>query len=253
MVDEENERKEIAIRVEDLSYEVNSLTILKGVSFTLHRGEFIGIIGPNGAGKSTLVKIIVGELRGWEGKVEIFGKIGYVPQISDLDRSFPITVEEVVMMGLYPERGVFRRYRKEDVEKVRRIMDEIGIYDAKNRLIGEISGGEYQRAMLARALVSNPDILILDEPEAGVDEMGKATFYRLLDRLRERRNMAVMMVSHDIGMVFNKCDSVMCLNKTMHCHKDTRSIVPEDLSTIFPQDFDIFIKSMKHFEREHKR
>ena len=243
---------DVLISVENLSYEVNGLIILKGVSFELRRGEFIGIIGPNGAGKSTLVKIIVGEIKGWRGKVEVFGKIGYVPQMSDLDRSFPITVEEVVMMGLYPQRGIFRRYGKQDLERVEKIMDEIGILELKDRLIGEVSGGEYQRAMLVRALISNPDILILDEPEAGVDEMGKATFYRLLDELKNKWNISIIMVSHDIGMVFNKCDSVMCLNRTMHCHKDTRSIVPEDLYTIFPQDFDIFIKGIKHFEKEHR-
>ncbi|MDK2785641.1 MAG: zinc transport system ATP-binding protein [Thermotoga sp.] len=233
------------IEVKDLTYRVRNLEILKNVTFSVEKGEFVGIIGPNGAGKTTLVKILVGEIRDYEGKVVIRGRIGYLPQTHEVQREFPMTVGEFAAMGMYG------RSRRIDWEKVRSTLIDVGISHKENDLIRNLSGGEFQRLSLARALLSEPDILVLDEPEAGVDEMGKAAFYELLNRLRKERNITVVMVSHDIGMVFRECTTVMCLNRTLHCHGPTETISPDDLKKIFT-DFDIWIRGPRHYEIFHR-
>jgi zinc transport system ATP-binding protein len=239
------------LEIEDLNYRIGSSWILKGISFQTARGEFAGIIGPNGAGKTTLIRAIVGELEGYSGHIEVTDRIGYLSQNPDRNRDFPISVLEVASMGLYRDRGLLRRLTKEDWKRLEELLETVGIADLKNRRAGGLSGGEYQRLMLARALASNPELLILDEPEAGVDEMGKASFYRLLEQLKNDKNMGILMISHDIGMVFEACDTVMCINKTLHCHTSADKISPEDLKVAFSSDLDLFIRSRDHFEREH--
>lgn len=234
------------VEVKNLTYRINDFEILKNVTFSVEEGEFVGIIGPNGAGKTTLVKILVGEISNYEGTVEVRGKIGYLPQFHQVQREFPITVKEFAAMGMYG------RHRKVDWEKVRSALKDVGILHKENDLIKNLSGGEFQRLSLARALLSDPDILVLDEPEAGVDEMGKASFYELLNRFRKEKNITVIMVSHDIGMVFKECSTILCLNKTLHCHGPTETINPEDLKKIFT-DFDIWIRGTRHYEIYHGR
>jgi zinc transport system ATP-binding protein len=240
------------LEVKNLSYNIGENIILKNVSFEIYRGTLIGIIGPNGAGKTTLVKAIVGDLEGFEGVIKSSGKIGYLPQRTDFERSFPITVKEIVAMGLYEKRGPLHYFKKEDWEEIEVLLGNVGIKKLKNRRIGTLSGGEYQRAMLARALAKQPDLLILDEPEAGIDEMGKASFYNLLDNLKKSKNISILMVSHDIGMVFDACDSILCLNKTLHCHKASENVSPEDLTKIFSPDFDLILRGKEHAKKEHK-
>ncbi|HQC14264.1 metal ABC transporter ATP-binding protein, partial [Mesotoga prima] len=189
------------LSVENLSYRIGSHWILRDVSFSISRKEFVGIIGPNGAGKTTLIKAIVGDLEVYSGKIVVSGKIGYLSQNPDRKRDFPIKVREVAAMGLYGDRGILRPFRKSDWIRVDDLLRTVGILDLRDRKAGTLSGGEYQRLMLARALASDPDLLILDEPEAGVDEMGKASFYRLLESLKNEKSIGILMVSHDIGMV----------------------------------------------------
>jgi len=239
------------LSVENLSYRIGSHWILRDVSFSISRKEFVGIIGPNGAGKTTLIKAIVGDLEVYSGKIVVSGKIGYLSQNPDRKRDFPIKVREVAAMGLYGDRGILRPFRKSDWIRVDDLLRTVGILDLRDRKAGTLSGGEYQRLMLARALASDPDLLILDEPEAGVDEMGKASFYRLLESLKNEKSIAILMVSHDIGMVFDACDTVMCINKTLHCYNDADNITPEELQSAFSSDLDFFIRSRDHFEREH--
>ncbi len=240
------------LEVKNISYSVGNNIILKNVSFDIYRGILIGIIGPNGAGKTTLVKAIVGDLEDYTGTVKLNGKVGYLPQRNDFERSFPITVREIVAMGLYEKRGPLRYFKKEDWKEIEELLSNVGIRHLKNRRIGTLSGGEYQRAMLARALAKHPDLLILDEPEAGIDEMGKASFYNLLDNLKKSKNISILMVSHDIGMVFDACDSILCLNKTLHCHKASENVSPEDLTGIFSPDFDLILRGKEHAKKEHK-
>jgi len=234
---------DFVIVVENLNYKINDTEILKNINFKVPEGDFVGIIGPNGAGKTTLVKILIGKITDFEGKVFVKGKIGYLPQLQTINREVPIKAYEFVLMGAYKN--------KQNIEKILDLLKEVGLYGKENRLVGNMSGGELQRLSLARALISEPDILILDEPEAGVDQMGKARFYELLEEFQKRLNLTIIMISHDIGMVFEKCTTVMCLNKTLHCHGPTEKIKPDELKLLFP-DFDLWIRSKNHYEKEHE-
>jgi zinc transport system ATP-binding protein len=232
---------EAVVVVKNLSVKFGEIEVLRDINFKVYRKDFVGIIGPNGAGKSTLIRSILGMIP-YEGEVILNGKVGYVPQLSSFNREFPISVYDFVRLPV----------RKEKNWKV--IVDEtltkVGLEGFGKRLVGTLSGGQYQRASLARAIVGKPDIVILDEPESGVDEMGKARFYDLLYELNEDLGITILMVSHDIGMVFEKCKTVMCLNKTLHCHGPTREIKPDDVKKLFGE-FDIWIRAHSHYEVEH--
>ncbi|MBB6062672.1 zinc transport system ATP-binding protein [Thermosipho japonicus] len=234
---------DIAVVVRDLNYLIGEKYILKNINFSIKKGDFVGIVGPNGAGKSTLIKILIGEIDNYTGEVMIKGKIGYLPQFQTFNREVPINAYQFVKMGSYKN--------KKNVKLIEKLIEEVGLSGKEKQLVGTMSGGEIQRLSLARALISEPDILILDEPEAGVDQMGKARFYELLEEFQKRLNLTIIMVSHDIGMVFEKCTTVMCLNKTLHCHGPTEKIKPDELKLLFP-DFDLWIRSKNHYEREHE-
>ncbi|WP_448374683.1 metal ABC transporter ATP-binding protein [Fervidobacterium sp.] len=235
------ENNDLVIIVANLSVKYEEIRVLENINFNVKKNEFVGIIGPNGAGKSTLVKALLGMIP-YEGQVIINGKVGYVPQLSSFNREFPITVYDFVRLPLMREKNW-----KENVDST---LEKVGLNGFGKRLVRTLSGGEYQRVALARAIVGKPDIIILDEPESGVDEMGKAKFYDLLYELNEKLGITILMISHDIGMVFEKCSTVMCLNKTLHCHGPTDKIKPEDVKKIFG-DFDIWIRSHSHYEIEH--
>ncbi|MBM7560087.1 metal ABC transporter ATP-binding protein [Marinitoga litoralis] len=228
------------ISVSDLNYTVENTEILKFINFEIKKGDFVGIIGPNGAGKSTLMKILIGEITNYSGNVEIKGKIGYVPQKDEFDKSFPIRSYEVVLMGLYKNVGLFKKYSKNHFYKVRKIMKKLEIEYLYNRNVGNLSGGEYQRLSLARALVSDPDILILDEPEAGVDSKAQSKIYSILEELN-KQGMTIILVSHDISMIVKKVKTVMCLNKTLHCHKNSVDMNSEDLKNIYSDELELLI------------
>lgn len=234
---------DIAVMVKDLNYLIGEKYILKNINFSIKKGEFVGIVGPNGAGKSTLIKILIGEIDNYVGEVMVRGKIGYLPQVQTFNREVPINAYQFVKMGSYKN--------KKNVKLIEKLIEEVGLSGKEKQLVGTMSGGEIQRLSLARALVSEPDILILDEPEAGVDQMGKARFYELLEEFQKRLNLTIIMISHDIGMVFEKCTTVMCLNKTLHCHGPTEKIKPDELKLLFP-DFDLWIRSKNHYEKEHE-
>jgi len=234
--------KEKIIAVKDLSVTLGEVEVLKDISFEISKGSFTGIIGPNGAGKSTLIKAILGFID-YGGMVVLDGTVGYVPQLSSFNREFPMNVYDFVRLPI--------RKEKNWKERVDSILTEVGLEGFGPKLVGKLSGGEFQRAALARALISKPDILILDEPEAGVDQMGKARFYDLLNSLKQEENITILMVSHDIGLIFEKCDNVMCLNKTLHCHGPTESMSIEDVKKTFGE-FDIWIRSDGHYEVEHE-
>ncbi len=236
------------IKVENLSVRFGDYYVLKNVSFEVKEGEFVGIIGPNGAGKTTLLKVIVGEIKDYTGKVEINGKIGYQPQLNTVNREFPIDVLTYVSLPLYVKK---RRWRDQEKRQAFAVLGQVGLEDKASHLVGTLSGGELQRASLARALLSDADILLLDEPDSGVDEMGKSTFYELLSDLKREKGLTIVMVSHDIGLVFKECRTILCLNKTLHCHGPTEKIKPEKLKEMFGQ-FDIWIRSDDHYEVEHR-
>ena len=228
------------IRVNNLNYKAGNNHILKDITFDIYKKDFVGIVGPNGAGKSTLIKCILDELE-YTGKVEINGKIGYVPQHDDFEKDFPITGSEVVLMGLYKNKSVFKAFDKEDEEKTKKLLKLLEIEYVFDRQVGKLSGGEYQRLMLARALIFDPDVLVLDEPEAGVDKKGQELFYKVLEKLQLEKNMTIILVSHDLSMIFKKTNRVMCLNKTLHCHKGTKEMTTEDLKTLYPDSLEMLV------------
>lgn len=221
------------VSLRNITVRYDSTTALEGASLDIYQDDFLGIIGPNGGGKTTLVKTILGSLP-HSGEVTyspaLFERghrlIGYLPQQSDFDKSFPISVIEVVMSGLQAERGFFSRYTKSDREKAMQLLDMAGIADIADRQISEISGGQMQRALLCRAVILEPKLLILDEPTNFVDNKFENELYTLLNRLNER--MAIVMVSHDLGTITSVVKSIVCVNCSVHRH-DSNIITAEQL------------------------
>lgn len=216
------------VKIENLSVEYDGKVALMGVNISFYAGDFVGIIGPNGGGKSTLIKSIMG-LIPHSGTIsfggELAGKhhIGYLPQQSLFDKSFPISVGELVLSGLQAQKR-WGRYTREDKNKVIETLELLGIKHLKDRQIGELSGGELQRALLGRAIISEPKLLILDEPANFVDNQFENELYNLLRKLNER--MAVIIVSHDVGTITSFVKSVVCVNRTVHRHA-TAELTPE--------------------------
>jgi zinc transport system ATP-binding protein len=177
--------------------------VLQNVDFTLRERDFVGIVGPNGGGKTTLLKVILGLLPPRAGEIvyHVPGKslFGYLPQNNRFDTRFPINVEEVVLSGLLSEKGLYRRYTRDDKARARALLRDYGMDDYRSTPIGELSGGQMQRVFLCRALVSMPRILVLDEPATYVDNQFESAFYALLETLNQR--LAIIMVSHDLATV----------------------------------------------------
>ena len=227
------EMKQPIITIRDLSVTYDTVRALEHVDLDIYADDFLGIIGPNGGGKSTLVKAIMGVVP-YSGDI-LFGEslmrhkkphIGYLPQISSFDKAFPISVEEVVMSGLQAERGVLRGYGKEERERVDSVLSRAHLIELKKRSIGELSGGQLQRVMLCRAIISKPKLLVLDEPANFVDNRFENELYTLLRKLNEQ--MAIVMVSHDIGTITSSVKSIVCVNRTVHRH-DSNIITQEQL------------------------
>lgn len=197
---------------------------LQHVDLEIGDRDFLGVIGPNGGGKTTLVKAILGTVP-YTGRIELApelfcGKerlIGYMPQISDFDRKFPISVLEVVLSGLQGRRGFLARYTKADRHRAQELLDMTGIGAAARNPIGEVSGGQMQRALLCRAVISEPRLLILDEPANFVDNKFENELYRTLRELNDR--MAIMMISHDIGTITSVVKEIVCVNRRVHRHR----------------------------------
>lgn len=200
------------IDVKNLSFAYNNEYILEDLSFELNEGDFLAIIGENGSGKSTLIKILLKSLKKDFGTIKILGKdienfkdyekIGYVPQVNDLSKvSFPITTREFIVMNLYKEFGPLKRPKKAQWDKVDIVLKTLGILDLKERPFRDLSGGQKQKVMIARALVSNPDIIILDEPTVGIDSKSKDEFLKLLSHLNKTHDKTILIISHEMEIV----------------------------------------------------
>ncbi|MBQ2394963.1 MAG: ABC transporter ATP-binding protein [Alistipes sp.] len=211
------------VTLRDVTVRYDDFTALEGVNLDIFEDDFLGIIGPNGGGKTTLIKAIVGALP-YSGNIDFSpslfaGKhrlIGYMPQQTSFDTTFPISVIELVMSGLQSERGFHSQYRAEDRRRANALLELAGISDLADRQIGEISGGQLQRALLCRAIIIEPKLLILDEPANFVDNRFENELYTLLHKLNER--MAIVMVSHDVGTITSVVKSIVCVNRTVHRH-----------------------------------
>lgn len=229
------------IEIKNLRVAYGSKTVLHDVNLTVYDRDFLGIIGPNGGGKTTLVKCMLGLLKPVGGEVVyhscrggVDGRkfaMGYLPQYTRIDRKFPITVEEVVLSGLSGSKPLAARFTAADRERARAVMARMGLEGLGNRAIGALSGGQLQRALLGRAVISDPEAIVLDEPNTYMDRDSAARLYELLAEINH--TCAVILVSHDIGTVLQQVKSIACVNGTLDYHPDT-GITPEWLSRHYP-------------------
>ncbi len=223
------------IEMDKVYFSYGHLDVLENVTLTVNQGDFLALIGPNGSGKTTLIKIILGLLFPQQGTVLVFGKkpsqlnslrsrIGYVPQNNTIDFHFPINVYDFVMTGRYPLIGPGRRPGRKDKEAAHNALEQVNIEPLGSMQIGKISGGQRQKMLIARALVNDPSILILDEPTTAVDVQSSENFYELLMKLRSR-GITILMVSHDVGVVAQYADRIACINKQVIIHGRPEEIV----------------------------
>ncbi|MEA2107340.1 MAG: ATP-binding cassette domain-containing protein [Bacteroidota bacterium] len=205
----------------------NDEVILNNVSLDIYDNDFIGIIGPNGGGKTTLLKVILGLIKLFKGTVKVFhsdsdkrNPIGYLPQFNKIDHKFPIKVIDIVLSGLMFGNKLFFKYSKSDYTKACDTLKHIGIGDLKNSPVGELSGGQLQKVLLARAIVSSPRLLILDEPNTYVDNQFEGELYEILNELN--KEMAIIIVSHDLGTIALYIKTIACVNRSLHYHKSNK-------------------------------
>ena len=217
-----------AIRIDNLTVKYGEILALENIFLDIKEKEYLGIIGPNGSGKTTLLRTILGLVKSFSGHVEIYGKrpghtgklIGYVPQITGLNRMFPITVKEVVVMGKLKSRiSLFHKYKNEDMNLANELLAKVGIYDLRDRLVSELSGGQFQKMLIARALAINPKILLLDEPTASVDVTSKNQIFNILEELSAE--MTIILVTHDLLAISTYVHSLACLNIRLVYHGKT--------------------------------
>lgn len=222
------------ITLDSVSVTYDGCEALHDVSLTISDGDFLGVIGPNGGGKTTLVKAILSSVP-YTGTIhfapELFDGgerlIGYMPQLTTFDRAFPISIVEVVLSGLQGRRGFLHRYTRDDRRKAHALLDRMGLASVADHPIGAVSGGQMQRALLCRAIISDPKLLILDEPTNFVDNRFEHELYQTLRELSER--MAIVMISHDIGTITSLVKEIVCVNRTVHRHHSNR-ITAEQLA-----------------------
>jgi len=212
------------IQIQDLNFSYNSQPVLRDVNLTVKQGDFVAMIGPNGGGKTTLLKLMLGLLKADSGRLRILGRspqeashrIGYVPQDVHINKNFPISALDVVLMGrLKPGRG-WSRHSQQDRQAALKALAQVEMKKFYDHRIGELSGGQKQRVFVARALVTDPQLLFLDEPTASIDTKGQNEFYSLLKELNQR--ITIIVVSHDLMVISGYIKSVICVNQRLHYH-----------------------------------
>lgn len=214
--------KKRLVKLESVNAGYGEEPVLIDIDFEIYKQDFIGIIGPNGGGKTTLLKVILGILKPYSGTVEYnlsrkIKSIGYLPQFNQVDEQFPITVLDVVLSGLMLKNRVITRYTKRDKKKAESMLERMGILDLKNKTIGELSGGQMQRVFLSRAIISKPEMLILDEPNTYVDSKFEGELYEILRELNDE--MAILLVTHDLGTITSYVKTIACVNRELHYHR----------------------------------
>ena len=221
-------KKNPIITLENVSFSYNSVPVLEDIDFLLHDKDFLGLIGPNGGGKTTLLRLILGLLQPNTGTIKVFDKsakegrrfIGYVPQLITFDFDFPINVLEVVLMGMLRKRGIGKRFLKNDIQLATEALSKVGMEDHRDTEIGHLSGGQRQRVFIARALSTDPRLLLLDEPVASIDSQWQQEFYALLNELN--KDLAIILVSHDVSVISTYIDRIACVNRKIHYHGATK-------------------------------
>lgn len=228
------------IKLDNVNFSYGNNSVLENLSFTVKKGEYLGIIGPNGGGKTTLLKIILGLLEPDSGTVTLFGKdhhdfkerfrIGYVPQrVAQAEKGFPATVFEVVKSGRVPRLGMGHGFGKKDLDAVEKAMLLAGVDKYRDTRVGLLSGGERQRVFIARALAGEPDVLILDEPTVGVDIGVQKKFYEFLESLNKDQHLTIIFVSHDVDVISRQAKTLLCLNHNLVCHGTSGDLLDEHI------------------------
>ncbi len=226
------------IQIKNLNVYLGKADILKNINLEVYQGEIVAIIGPNGSGKTTLIKAILG-LIPYEGEIKVFGRkpakalpqVSYVPQHFDFDKSFPLTVGEFLQFSA--------EIKKIPKEQIKKISDDLEIKNYHYKLLGELSGGQRQRVLIARALLSQPQILFLDEATAGIDLEGEKDFYQIIKYLNEKYNTTIIMVSHEINMVYKFASQIVCLNRDLICMGTPKeAITKEVLRKLYGKEVD---------------
>ncbi len=247
----EKTKKNIAIQIDGLNVSYRHTPALTNVCLNVVEGEFLGIIGPNGGGKTTLLRSILGLVPITSGTISVFGKrsripaeIGYVPQFSVVDRSFPISVREVVMTAflkgpLHPFKSFSAKHRKDADAELQRV----GILELADRQISELSGGEFQRLLIARALATKPRILLLDEPTASVDPKSRQHIFELLSKLNE--TVTIILVTHDMMAIASQVTSIACLNRTLIYHGEPE-LSEETVNRMYGCPVDLIAHGVPH-------
>ena len=242
------------IEINNLSAGYDGRTVLHDVNLSVYERDFLGIIGPNGGGKTTLIRCILGLLQPTGGRITFTPRregrptltMGYLPQYSTIDRKFPITVEEVVLSGLSGQMPLAARFGDKQRQLAREVIARMGLEGLERRPVGALSGGQLQRALLGRAVISDPEVLILDEPSTYIDKRFEARLYQLLAEIN--RNCAIILVSHDIGTILQQVKSVACVNGTLDYHPSTECVT----GTWLEQHFNCPIELLGHGSLPHR-
>ncbi len=243
-----------AINFKKVNFSFDNVEVLRDVNFVIHRGDFISILGPNGGGKTTLAKLMLGIYTPDSGKVYIHGKspiqtrdiIGYVPQYSLFDPNFPVSVLDVVLMGRI--KNLSLKYSGEDRVHAEKAMEDVGIGDIRSKPYSDLSGGQRQRVLIARALATNPKILLLDEPTANVDAAIEYKMSAMLSKLQ--KTMTILLITHDLGFVSELVNKVVCVNKNVHIHP-TSGITEEHIRELYNDNMRMVRHDIKESREEN--
>ena len=256
----EDESASLNLEFRNATYSYGSVDAVKEISFKVSQGDFVAVLGPNGSGKTTLVRLALGLVSPTGGEVLLFGapahrfrnwkQVGYVPQTAEgIHTQFPATVEEIVADGLYNGFDPTRFWRRGVPESVKTSMEMVGVADLSKRRISALSTGQQQRVLIARSLVRQPKLLVLDEPESGVDAAGQEQLYSILRRLNAEQRITILMVSHDIGVVMREAKTVACINRTLVFHGPPHHITQRELSDLYGLPMDVLVHDLMHEHR----
>ncbi|MCK5474497.1 MAG: ABC transporter ATP-binding protein [Candidatus Aenigmarchaeota archaeon] len=237
--------------LEDVTVKYGDAIVLKDANLSVYEHDFLGIIGPNGGGKTTILKLMLGLIKPTKGSALLYGEtpeknrslIGYVPQYSHFDRDFPASVWDTVMMGRLAPKKCFKKFDENDKKIVCDALKTVDIFNLRDRQISCLSGGQLQRVLVARALASEPKILLLDEPTASIDGRVESSFYELLAKLK--KNMAIILVSHNVGAISIYVDKIACVNQTIYYHDD-KEIRSEDIAKIYKCPVELIAHGVAH-------